>query len=284
MKVNLLKYFTTLFVFAIALFAGWWMWNYYMQSPWTRDGKIRAEIVDITPEVSGRVVAVNISDNQFVRKGDLLVALDTTPLQIAQDNAEALLAKAQADLLKAQHELQRRAKLPRNVISAEDLDIASQTTAAAVASVKAAQATLNKSRWDLQHANIYAPTDGWITNLSLRAGNYATEGAPLFALLDSHSYYVMGYFEETKLRNIHVGAPANIVLYSNGKTLTGKVLSIGRAIYDQNVEANGLVPEIKPTVPWVRLAQRVPVRIRLDDVPAGVPLVAGTTCTIVIRQ
>ncbi len=284
MKVNLLKYFTTLFVFAIALIAGWWMWNYYMQSPWTRDGKVRAEIVNITPEVSGRVVAIKVTDNQFVHKGDLLVSLDKVPLQIAVDNAQAMLAKAQADLLTARHEQQRRAKLPRNVISAEDMDIASQTAQAMAASEKAAQATLNKATWDLQRADIYSPVDGWITNLSLRTGNYATEGTPLFALLDNHSWYVMGYFEETKLRHIRDGDSARIVLYSDNRRLTGKVQSIGRAIYDQNVESDGLIAEIKPTVPWVRLAQRVPVRIRLDALPADVPLVAGTTCTIVISQ
>ncbi|GAA0484751.1 MULTISPECIES: HlyD family secretion protein [Tatumella] len=284
MKVNLLKYFTTLIVFAIALIAGWWMWNYYMQSPWTRDGKIRAELVNITPEVSGRIISVNVTDNQFVRRGDLLVTLDEVPLKIAVDNAQALLARSQADLLKARHEQQRRARLPKNIISAEDMDIARQTADAMQASEKAAQASLDKALWDLQRTKIYAPVDGWITNLTLRAGNYASEGSPLFALLDSHSYYVMGYFEETKLRHIRDGDPARIVLYSNGDTLTGTVLSIGRAIYDQNIEADGLVPEIKPTVPWVRLAQRVPVRIRLDKVPDNIQLVAGTTCTIVIRR
>ena len=106
----------------------------------------------------------------------------------------------------------------------------------------------------------------------------------MFAVRDRPPYSVVGCFEETKLRHIHEGAPAKIVLYSNNTPLTGKVLSIGRAIYDQNVESEGLIPEIKPTVPWVRLAQRVPVRIQLDALPAGIPLVAGTTCTIIISQ
>ncbi len=284
MKVNLLKYFSTLFVFAVALIAGWWMWNYYMQSPWTRDGKVHAELVNITPEVSGRIVSVAVSDNQYVHKGELLVTLDSVPFQIAIDNAAAELAKSQADLAKARHEAERRASLPRNIISAEDLDIARQTADAMQATVKAAAASLDKARWDLQQTRVYAPADGWITNLTLRSGNYASEGSPLFAMLDSHSWYVMGYFEETKLRHIRAGAPAKIILYSNGTTLKGSVLSIGRAIYDQNVVAEGLVANIKPTVPWVRLAQRVPVRIKLDTLPQDLTLVAGTTCTIVISD
>ncbi len=285
MKFNPFKYFSTLVVFALALIAGWWMWNYYMQSPWTRDGKVRAELVDITPEVSGRIIELAVRDNQFVHKGDTLLKIDPVPWQIALDNADAQLSKAQSDLAKAQHEANRRASLPRNVISAEDMDAARLSANAAAATAKAAQASLDQARWNLQQTTITAPTDGWISNLTLRPGNYATAGTPLFALVDSHSYYVMGYFEETKLRHIRPGAEAQIVLYSNGTRLQGKVESIGRAIYDQSVSTDGgLVPDIKPNVPWVRLAQRVPVRIRLDAIPDDVPLVAGTTCTITIAH
>ncbi|MDF7657961.1 HlyD family secretion protein [Erwiniaceae bacterium L1_54_6] len=283
MKFNPFKYFSTLVVFALALLAGWWMWNYYMQSPWTRDGKVRAELVDITPQVSGRIITLTVRDNQFVHKGQTLLTIDPVPWQIALENAEAQLAKAQSDQEKAQHELTRRSSLPRNVISAEDLDAARLTANAAAATTKAAQATLDQARWNLQQTEITAPTDGWVSNLTLRPGNYATAGTPLFALVDSHSFYVMGYFEETKLRHIQPGATANIVLYSSGRRLQGKVESIGRAIYDQSVDSDsGLVPDIKPNVPWVRLAQRVPVRIQLDAIPDDVPLVAGTTCTISI--
>jgi len=284
MKFNAVKYFSTLIVFAAALLAGWWMWNYYMQSPWTRDGKVRAELVQITPQVSARIVSVKVRDNQFVHKGETLLTLDTVPWQIALDNAEAQLAKVQAELAKAQHESRRRASLPRNVISAEDLDAARLNAESMAASARAAQAANDQARWNLQQTTLVAPADGWITNLTLRTGDYATAGTPLFALVDSHSYYVMGYFEETKLRHIRPGAPAQIVLYSNGARLQGEVESIGRAIYDQSIDSDsGLVPDIKPNVPWVRLAQRVPVRIRLASIPDNVPLVAGTTCTINIQ-
>lgn len=285
MKFNPLKYFSTLVVFALALIAGWWMWNYYMQSPWTRDGKVRAELVDITPEVSGRIVDLPIRDNQFVHKGDVLLKIDPVPWQIALDSASAQLAKAQTELDKARHEASRRASLPRSVISAEDLDAARLSAAAAAATAKAAQASLDQARWNLAQTTLIAPTDGWISNLRLRPGNYASAGQPLFALVDSHSYYVIGYFEETKLRHIKPGAAAHIALYTNGMRLQGTVESIGRAIYDQSVATDsGLVPDIKPNVPWVRLAQRVPVRIRLDAIPDDAQLVAGTTCTLSIAH
>ncbi|MFV9671028.1 HlyD family secretion protein [Pantoea sp. ARC607] len=284
MKFNAVKYFSTLIVFALALLAGGWLWNYYMQSPWTRDGKVRAELVDITPEVSGRITQLRVRDNQFVHRGDPLLTLDPVPWQIALDNAAAQLSKAQADLAKAQHEFNRRSGLPRNVISAEDLDAARLSAGAAAASAKAAQAEWERARWNLQQTTLTAPVDGWVTNLTLRPGNYATAGTPLFALVDGHSWYVMGYFEETKLRHIQAGAAAQVVLYSNGMQLQGKVDSIGRAIYDQSIGTDsGLVPDIKPNVPWVRLAQRVPVRIRLNPLPASADLVAGTSCTITIQ-
>ncbi|KAA6051299.1 HlyD family secretion protein [Pantoea sp. Bo_7] len=285
MTFNPLKYFSTLIVFALALLAAWWMWNTYMQAPWTRDGKVRAELVDVTPEISGRITQLRVRDNQRVHKGDVLLELDAKPWQIAVASAEAQLAKAQSDLAKAQHEARRRAELPRNVISAEDRDIAQLTAEAAAATEKAAQATLDQVRWNLQQTTLTAPTDGWITNLTLRPGNYATAGTPLFALVDSHSWYVVGYFEETKLRHIQPGAAARIALYSDGTRLQGEVESIGSAIYDQSVATDsGLVPDIKPNVPWVRLAQRVPVRIRLTQLPANVRLVAGTTCTISVAH
>ncbi|EOK5674693.1 HlyD family efflux transporter periplasmic adaptor subunit, partial [Escherichia coli] len=151
--------------------------------------------------------------------------------------------------------------------------------------VNAAQATLKQTQWQLAQTEIRAPVSGWVTNLTTRIGDYADTGKPLFALVDSHSFYVIGYFEETKLRHIREGAPAQITLYSDNKTLRGHVSSIGRAIYDQSVESDSsLIPDVKPNVPWVRLAQRVPVRFALDKVPGDVTLVSGTTCSIAVGQ
>ncbi|MBW7984371.1 efflux RND transporter periplasmic adaptor subunit [Enterobacillus tribolii] len=285
MKHNTLRYFSTVIVCAVAICAGWWLWNYYMQSPWTRDGKIRAELVNITPEVSGKIIAVNIRDNQKVNKGDVLFSLDPTPFQIALDNAQATLAKAESDLAKANHEASRRGNLPPNVISAENLDEARLNAQAMKASYKVAQANLAQAKWNLEHTNISAPAEGYITNLATRVGNYASIGAPLVALVDINSFYAMGYFEETKLRHIRAGSKADITLYNGNIPLKGEVESIGRAIYDQSVDASDdMLMNVKPNVPWVRLAQRIPVRVKLTDVPEGVVLVAGTTCTISVHD
>lgn len=278
-----LKYFSTLLIAALAIIACWLVWNYYMQSPWTRDGKVRAEQVDITPQVSGSIQTLNVKDNQFVHAGDVLFQIDPTPWKIAEMNADAKLAKAQSDLSRASHEVERRRGLSQNFISAEDLDTANMTLKAAQANFDAAKAEREHARWQLAQTNVKAPVDGWVTNLSTRVGNYAAVGQPVFALIDSHSFYVVGYFEETKLRHIREGDRADVVLYSDDKKLQGHVSSIGRAIHDQSLATDGkLVADIKPTIPWVRLAQRVPVRIELDALPADTVLVAGTTCTVSI--
>ncbi|WP_052281533.1 HlyD family secretion protein [Kluyvera genomosp. 1] len=279
-----LKYFSTLLIAALAILAVWLVWNYYMQSPWTRDGKIRAEQVDITPQVSGSILTLNVRDNQFVKAGDVLFQIDPTPWRIAVMNAEAKLAKAQSDLSRASHEAARRKGLSANFISAEDLDAANMALKAAQANFDAAQAEREHARWQLGQTAVKAPVDGWVTNLTTRVGNYASIGHPVFALIDSHSFYVVGYFEETKLRHIRQGDRADIVLYSNNQKLQGHVSSIGRAIHDQSLTTDGtLVADIKPTIPWVRLAQRVPIRIEFDSLDNHTLLVAGTTCTVSIQ-
>lgn len=276
-----IKYFSSLLVLAVAIIAGWWLWNYYMHSPWTRDGKVRAEQVSVTPQVSGTITTLHVKDNQFVHAGEVLFRIDETPFHIAVLNAEAQLAKAQSDLAKANNEANRRRHLSRNYISAEDLDTANINVKAMQANVAVAEATLKQAQWQLTQTVVKAPVDGWVTNLSTRVGDYATTGQPVFALVDSHSFYVVGYFEETKLRHIREGAPAQIVLYSSSQKLQGHVSSIGRAIYDQSVETDsGLVPDVKPNIPWVRLAQRIPVRISFDKLPSDLTLVSGTTCTV----
>ncbi|AEX52638.1 efflux RND transporter periplasmic adaptor subunit [Rahnella aquatilis] len=285
MKFKTLKYFSTVLVFAVAICAGWWMWNYYMQSPWTRDGKVRAEIVNITPEVSGRIIEINIHDNQFVKSGYPLFSLDPVPFKIAVDNADAAVAKAAADLAKANHEAHRRRGLGANIISAESLDEANINAKAMQAAYQAAQASLEQAKWNLSKTTIVAPADGYITNLQTRRGNYATAGTPLVGLVDIHSFYILGYFEETKLKNIREGSMADITLFNGNTPLQGRVESIGRAIYDQSLDTpEDLLMNVKPNVPWVRLAQRVPVRIKLENVPEHAVLVAGTTCTISIRH
>ena len=278
------KYFSTLLVATLAVITVWFVWNYYMQSPWTRDGKVRAELVNITPQISGSIQQLNVKDNQKVKAGDILFQIDPTPWKIAVMDAQAKRAKAQSDLSRATHDVDRRQGLSQNMLSSEERDNVNMALKAAQANFDAANAVLERARWQLAQTEVKAPVDGWITNLTTRVGDYAAAGHPVFGLIDSDSFYVVGYFEETKLRHIQEGDHAEIILYSNDKTLQGHVSSIGRAIHDQNLASNNaIVADIKPAVPWVRLAQRVPVRITLDSLPSDLILVAGTTCTVAIN-
>ena len=176
MKLNSLKYFSTLIVFAAALCAAWWLWNYYMQSPWTRDGKVRAELVNITPQVSGRIMNLYVKDNQFVSKGTRLFSLDDDPYRIAVATAESQLAKAQSDLVKAQHEAHRRQDLPRNGISAEELDEAKLAVKSMAAREKTAKSQLGRASWELTARNVHASVDGWINKQVKSEGEYARRG------------------------------------------------------------------------------------------------------------
>ncbi|MGO1189630.1 MULTISPECIES: efflux RND transporter periplasmic adaptor subunit [Vibrio] len=276
-----LKYFSTLIVFAVAICAAWWMWNYYMQSPWTRDGKIRADVVDIASNVNGVVVNLPVDDNQFVKKGDLLMEIDPVPFKIEIEEAKASLATAEASLEKANNEYQRRRNMRSNVISKEELDEARIATNSAQAQLKSAQAALEKANWKLSQTRVYAPVDGYISHLKAREGRYALLGVAMIGLIDANSFYVQGYFEETKLKHIQEGYKADITLYSNQQKLSGVVESIGRGIVDQSEGTSSeLLSNIQPNVPWVRLAQRIPVRIKLTNLPDDLRLIAGTTCTI----
>ncbi|HCH40848.1 MAG TPA: efflux transporter periplasmic adaptor subunit, partial [Enterobacter sp.] len=161
MLMKTIKYFSSLLVLAVALIAGWWLWNYYMQSPWTRDGKVRAEQVSVTPQVSGTITTLHIKDNQFVHAGEVLFRIDQTPFHIAVLNAEAQLAKAQSDLSKANNEANRRRHLSQKYISAEDLDTANINVKAMQANVAVAEATLKQAQWQLTQTVVKAPVDGW---------------------------------------------------------------------------------------------------------------------------
>jgi multidrug resistance efflux pump len=274
----------TLAVLAAALLIGHRLWIQYMDTPWTRDGRVRAYVINLAPDVSGYVVALPVHDNQWVHRGDLLMQIDPARYRIAVAQAEALVAAKKSALEMKRADARRRADLNSMVVSAEQRENASLEAQAAAADYEAAQAQLAAAQLNLQRTRVLAPVDGYVTNLQLQQGDYASAGTPRLALIDSNSFWVYGYFEETKLPRIHVGDVAHIELMT-GERLEGHVESITRGIYDRdNPQSRDLTADVNPTFNWVRLAQRVPVRIHLDHVPAGVTLAAGQTCTVVIDE
>ncbi|MET3716911.1 HlyD family secretion protein [Pseudomonas sp. PvP001] len=272
----------TLLVLGLAIFIGRQLWVHYMQTPWTRDGRVRADIINVAADVSGYVTAVPVRDNQRVRKGDVLLQIDPAHYRLAVKQAQALVASRKAAWEMRKVNASRRADLDELVISKESREDASNVAASALADYQQAEARLEAAQLNLDRTRVLATVDGYVTNLNVHVGDYARVGEAKLAVVDEHSFWVYGFFEETKLPHVHVGDPAQLQMMS-GETLTGHVESISRGIYDRdNPQSRELIADVNPTFNWVRLAQRVPVRIQLDPVPDGMLLAAGTTCTVIV--
>ncbi len=284
MKLRILFQFVcTIIVFAVAVLLGKALWNRYMDSPWTRDGRVRADVIKIAADVSGIVVHVAVKDNQVVRKGDLLFTVDRERYRLALDRANAVLAARKAEMAMRQREAKRRALLGNVVISAEIRENASSQAESAEAMYQEALVAAETAKLNLNRTEVCSPVDGYITNLSVHPGDFASAGDAKLAVIDKNSFWVYGYFEETKLHLLHRGDRVDIRLMGNAPILKGHIESLAHGISDHdNPTSRELLSDVNPVFNWVRLAQRVPVRIRLDDIPRGVPLAAGMTCTVII--
>ncbi|GGY29335.1 antibiotic resistance protein [Rhodanobacter panaciterrae] len=324
---SLLRFLITAVVVVVALLLGHALWRHYLYAPWTRDGRVRAEVVRIAPDVSGLVTQVAVVDNQTVRKGDLLFTIDPDRYKYAVAQATANLAAAEASSRAAganinaaqaaaaarktefemrQEQAARRQQLSDVIAKETRTDAASAAMAAragwqqaqasgsqasaareqALAAVEQAQVALDTAKLNLARTEVRAPADGYVTNLEVRVGDYAVVGSPRLALIDSHSYYIYGYFEETKLPQLRIGDPVDIRLMAGGVHLKGTITGIARGIGDRdNPTGTDLLSNVNPTFNWVRLAQRVPVRIAIDSdhLPADLILAAGMTATIEVK-
>lgn len=256
------------------------LWKHYRVSPWTRDGRVIAETVRIVPEVSGKISELRIADNQRVRKGDVLFIIDPHSYSLALRSAEANLSTREHELsLKKDVALRRQKLAEERAIAAEERQTADSAVQVAECAVAAATAARDVAQLDLERTTVVSPVNGYITNLHLRPGDYASSGQPQFSIIDSDSFWVAGYFEETKLASVHPGDDATIDLMGGSHALHGKVESISRGIADPTTATKGLA-DVDPVFNWVRLAQRIPVRIKLDALPPEVFLSSGMTCNV----
>ena len=273
----------TLVVVLLAGFAGWQLWRGYMEEPWTRDGRIRAEVVGIAPDVSGLVQEVLVRDNQTVRRGEVLFRIDPDRFALALQQAEAVLSSRHASLQQAQRDQQRYTRLDQSAVSIQRQEQA--VTDAQVAEAAWRQATVERdiARLNLERSAVKAPVNGFVTNLELRPGDYLSAGRAALALVDSDSFHVAGYFEETKLPRIRPGDRAAIRVMGEAGVIEGHVESVAAGITDRERGASeNLLANVNPTFSWVRLAQRVPVRIAIDRVPEGLRLLSGRTATVTV--
>jgi p-hydroxybenzoic acid efflux pump subunit AaeA len=281
---KLLRLSITLILVIVAIVLGRMLWVRYMDSPWTRDGRVRADVVNIAPDVAGLVTAVAVRDNQFVHRGDVLFRIDTEHYRTAVTQAKALVEQRKVMLEMKRGQAIRRASLDDQVISRENREDSDLIATSAKAEYEAALAQLDQAKLNLERTVVRAPVDGWVSNLLVRPGDFAQIGAPKLAVIDQHSFWVYGYFEEHKLALMQVGDPAEIRLLGSNQVLRGHVESIARGITDRDNPTDvRLLANVNPSFNWVRLAQRVPVRISLDSVPKDLTLVAGMTCTVIVQ-
>jgi len=274
----------TTIIVVLALILGSFLWWHYMYSPWTRDGRVRAEVVDVAAQIAGQVVDLKVVDNQFVHKGDVLFVVDPDNYRLALADADATVQSRLEDMNLKQAEAERRSKLGAGVISTEEGQIANNLAAVAKASYQEAVANRDIAKLNMDRTTIYSPVNGYVTNLVLRIGDYATPGQAKLTIIDSDSYWIAGYFDETKLSRIQPGDYTKVKLIGYNPIVEGHVESISRGIADANATTTSIgLESVDPIFTWVRLAQRIPVRIHIDHVPDGITLAAGMTCTVVIE-
>jgi RND family efflux transporter MFP subunit len=275
----------TLASLLVAIAVAWQLWSYYMLEPWTRDGRVRADVVTVAADVAGLISDVFVHDNEKVTKGQPLFRIDQRRFQYALDQAKADVASRQATLDQAKRDLERAKSLTSAAITIQQFEQRQQAVDVDQAGLDATNAALEVARLNLGRSTVVAPVNGIVTNLDLLPGRYVNAGAAVFALLGSDTFRVEGYFEETKLRRIHIGEEAAVKLIGDPRLLSGHVESIAYGIEDQNRSTgSNLLASVNPTFSWVRLAQRIPVRIKLDNVPPDLLLAAGRTATVSIGK
>jgi multidrug resistance efflux pump len=282
-----LKLFTTGAVILVAagiVVAKYW---YYLTNPWTRDGQVRAQVIQMTPRVSGPIVDLPIQDNQFVKAGDLLFKIDPRTFQAAVNQAESELQQAQVKAKDAKEEADRARSIrrrDRGAMSVQQLERKENDQRAAEAAVLGAEAALQQAKLNVEFTEVKASVDGYVTNLNLRLGSQAVANQPALALIDVDSYWVHGFFREDRIGDVQPGDRAIVTLMTYpDRPLEGKVDSLGWGIaQDDGSTGYNLLPSINATFEWIRLAQRVPVRVHLIDPPKDIPLRVGTTASVMV--
>ncbi|MFP2386162.1 p-hydroxybenzoic acid efflux pump subunit AaeA [Enterobacter ludwigii] len=272
----------TMALVILAFIAIFRAWVYYTESPWTRDARFSADVVAIAPDVAGLITVVNVHDNQLVKKDQVLFTIDQPRYQKALEEAEADVAYYQALASEKRREAGRRNQLGVQAMSREEIDQSNNVLQTVLHQLAKAQATRDLARLDLERTVIRAPADGWITNLNVYAGEFITRGSTAVALVKQNSFYVLAYMEETKLEGVRPGFRAEITPLGSNRVLKGTVDSVAAGVTNSSSsnDTKGMAT-VDSNLEWVRLAQRVPVRIHLDE-QQGNLWPAGTTATVVI--
>lgn len=280
---RLIRLTITLCILVVAALVVVILWDYYTASPWTRNGQVRAQVANIAPRVSGQIIEVRVKDNQFVHKGDVLYVIDPFDFKVALDTAKSRVVERKADLEFRVVQAQWRKAIPGTAVSVEEKRQYEALSQQMQAQYDAAQAAERQAAINLDRTEVRSSIDGIVTNLIMRPGDFATAGVVNIHIIDTSSYWVDGYFEETKVHDLDEGDLVRMDLMGYHDPLFGHVESITRGIASNNALVNkqGL-PEVDPVYTWVRLAQRIPVRVKIDKIPDDLTLAAGMTATVTV--
>jgi multidrug resistance efflux pump len=279
------KRLATLGIALVAILMALVTWDYYVTAPWTRDGRVRVQVASVAPQVSGQITELRVGDNQYVHKGDVLYVIDPFDFEVALDVGKAQAQQRAADLQVKQLQSERRQRLSDLAVTPEQQQVFAGSAIQAKAAFEAAQQQVAQAEINLRRTQVRSPVDGYVTNLLLRVGDFAHQGGISISVIDTNSFWIDGYFEETKLARVCIGGRVEAKLMGYAQPILGHVASVTRGIgvTDAAAGPQGL-PNVNPVFTWVRLAQRVPVRIAIDHVPPGVPLVSGLSATVTIKE
>ncbi len=279
----------TLTLLLTAGFLGYYKYEDYINNPWTRDGQVRTQVIQVTPRVNGMVIKIHVADNQKVKIGDLLFEIDPSQYQVNLDQAKARLQRTLESAKGTKIEFERVRNIyakDKGAVSQKDLVRNETNYYKSLAEIDSSKEAVNTAKLNLSYTKVYAEVDGYVSNINFQIGSQATAGQPILALVDENSYWVFGFFREDAIPEVEVGDRAMVTLLAYPDTpLSAKVESIAWGIsHSDGNPGSNLLPSVKPVFQWIRLAQRIPVRLKLDPLPQNVKLRFGLTASVMILK
>lgn len=276
----------TLFLFILGCISVYVVYSRQVYGLWTRDGRVRSDVIALSSEVNGYVENVYIHDNQPVTKGQLLFDVDDREYKIIAAEKYQIMQSKKVEVNRSKNMYNRRRRLAGGFISQEDVDNSALNYSNALANYSSAVEEHRKAELTLSKTKIYAPADGYITNLLIHPGDYLNKGKNIVSIVKKNSFYVYAYFQEDQIQRIKSGQRAKIVLLNKNSPFEGRVDSISRGIIDSSNKSNtGELHDINPTFEWIRLPMRIPVRISINPQSKGYEaLISGMTCTVEIDE
>jgi len=286
---KIIKILLTLIILGTAAFFAYNKYRAYIDNPWTRDGQVRTQVIQVTPRINGMVTKIHVIDNQKVKTGDLLFEIDPSQYQVKLNQAEARLQRTKEAAKGTKIEFERVKNIydkDKGAVSQKDLVRNETKYYKSLADIDSSTEAVNTAKLNLSYTKVFAEVDGYVSNINFQIGSQATANKAILALVDENAYWVFGFFREDAIPEVKVGDTAKVTLLAYPDTpLSGKVESIAWGIsHSDGNPGSNLLPSVKPVFQWIRLAQRIPVRIKLDKLPENVKLRFGLTASVMILK